>query len=50
VFGVCYGTELLTKETKLAPQRTIAEKVHLPHILTTFLFHCLSWVVGKRRG
>jgi hypothetical protein len=36
----------LLKKIKLAPQRTIAEQVHYPHILRTFLFHYLFWVVG----
>ena len=28
------------------PQRTIAEQDRFPHILTTFLFYYLCWVVG----
>jgi hypothetical protein len=34
------------KEDLVCPQRTIAEKVYFPHILITFLFHSLCWVVG----
>jgi hypothetical protein len=38
------------KEDRAHPQRTVAEQVHFPHILTTFLFHYLCWVVEERRG
>ena len=46
VFGVCYGTELLPKKIEIIHQRTIAEQVHFPHILITFLFYYLCWVVS----
>lgn len=35
---------------ELAPKRTMAEQVHTPHILITFLFCYLYWVVGQRGG
>ena len=30
----------------ITPQRTVSKQVHFPHILITFLFHYLWWVVG----
>jgi hypothetical protein len=49
-FGVCYGTELLPKKIERTPlpQRSTAEQVHFPHILITFLFHYLCWVIEER--
>jgi hypothetical protein len=44
MFDVCYGTELLRK-IELAPKVTIAEQVHFLHILITFIFPYLCWVV-----
>jgi hypothetical protein len=45
ISGVCYRTELLP-EIKLASKELLLKQVHFPHILITFLFHYLWWVVG----
>jgi hypothetical protein len=50
VFGVCYGAELLPKKIELTPKEIITEQVHFPHILITFLFHYLCWLMGYRRN
>jgi hypothetical protein len=49
-FGVCYGTELLTKKPKLSPKEPLLNRFSSLRILMTFLFHYLWWVMGKRRG
>jgi hypothetical protein len=40
------GIELLPKKIKLASK----EQVRFSHILITFLFYNLCWVLGSRRG
>ena len=36
----------LPKKIVLAPKEPIAEQVHIPYILITFLFYYYCWVVG----
>lgn len=47
--GVCLPREdcsVAAEEERAHPQRTIAEQGHFPHILITFLFSYLCWMVG----
>lgn len=49
IFGICYKTQLLPKKLKLTFKEPLVNRSSSPMSLT-FLFHCLWWVVGKRRG